>query len=227
MGAGSMEIVLNELAALREIEMTTGTRQEVIEPITIIRVGTSGALRQDTPLGSAIVSSAAVGLDSTGWFYDVRSTAAEQDLANVARERLESCLAEDHPARGMVHPYAASACPEVVEALLKSAHEYGVRAQKGVTVTAAGFFACQGRDVSRIPPAFPDLDRALANAPQFCNLEMETSILFRFSQGVGYRAGAICVAAAHRELNAFCEDLQGALHGVVRVALRALLMLER
>ncbi len=227
MGTGSAEIVLNELVALHELDPNTGIRRAQVEPLTIIRVGTSGALHRETALGSAVISSAAVGLDSTGWFYDTPLTAEERKLADLARARMEEGLLQGHPGQGLVRPYAAIASPEVVSALRDSAVKCGMSAEVGVTVTAAGFFAGQGRDVSRVPPLFRDLDRLLAREPRFRNFEMEASILLRLCRALGYRAGAICVAAANREQGTFCPDIATAMDGVVRAAIQAFASVER
>jgi uridine phosphorylase len=48
MGTPSLEIVLNELVALNEIDFKTMTQKEEFDPLTIIRVGTSGGLQHDT-----------------------------------------------------------------------------------------------------------------------------------------------------------------------------------
>jgi uridine phosphorylase len=72
-GAPSTEIVLNELAALNEIDFNTMQRKESFEPLTIIRVGTSGGLNPATPVGSLALSDYVIGLDNTWLFYDVPS----------------------------------------------------------------------------------------------------------------------------------------------------------
>jgi uridine phosphorylase len=61
MGTPSLEIVLNELMAINEIDPVTRTRRPDVEPLNIIRVGTSGLLREDTALGTSIISNYAVG----------------------------------------------------------------------------------------------------------------------------------------------------------------------
>src|SRR6185369_13316474 len=70
-GAPSTEIVLNELAALNEIDFRSMRRKESFEPLTIIRVGTSGGLDPATPVGTLVLTDYVIGLDNTGLFYDV------------------------------------------------------------------------------------------------------------------------------------------------------------
>jgi len=49
----------------------TKTRAAKSENLTVIRVGTCGTPHQDIKVGSLAISAYAVGLDSTGLFYDL------------------------------------------------------------------------------------------------------------------------------------------------------------
>ena len=225
MGAPSTEIVLNEISALSEIDTATRIRRSSSpSALTIIRVGTSGALQRSTPLGTAVISSHAVGIDSTAWFYGDGMTddATARELAAGARSVIEGALEPHHVAHGKIHPYGSVADIAVVEALRASADALGIAYQVGATVTASGFFAPQGRDVSRVRPAVPDIDRLLARDPRFLNMDMETAFVLHLCRAFGYRAGAICVAAAHRELDTFSTAISSQVSDAVRVALAAL-----
>jgi len=145
-----------------------------------------------------------------------------RDLAEGVRGAIERSLPHEHPAHGKIHPYGAAANVEVTEALRTAAHDLGVSYEVGATVTASGFFAPQGRDVGRISPSVVDLDRVIAADPRFINMEMETAFLLHFCGGHGFRAGAICVVAANRELNTFVSGIASHMNNAVRVALRAL-----
>jgi len=225
MGAPSTEIVLNELAALAEVDTTTLTRiSERAASLTLIRVGTAGALQRTTTLGTSIISSHAVGVDSTAWFYGngVTTDPVALDLARFVDRQLDLALEGGDPARGKIHAYGAIADGEVVAALRDAAQELGVDHSVGATFTASGFFAPQGRDVSRLAPSIPDLDRCIARDPRFLNMDMETAFVLHFCGALGYRAGAICVAAANRELDTFATDIGAHGGDAVRVALSAL-----
>ena len=225
MGAPSAEIVLNEISALAEVDVFTRIRRSArAANLTIIRVGTSGALQPATSLGTAIISSHAVGLDSTAWFYAEGLThdPTSRELAGAVDRGLEGVLAPHHPALGKIHPYGAVADVTVVAALSQSARELGVSHEVGATITASGFFAPQGRHVSRIAPSVPDIDRLLARDPRFLNMDMETAFVLHLCGAFGYRAGALCVAAAHRELDTFSTDIATQVSDAVRVALLAL-----
>lgn len=99
---------------------------------------------------------------------------------------------------------------------------------KGVTVSNAGFFANQGRDISPIPLVIPDIDAVLAGlrlGPDLLrveNMEMEASFLCHFMSGIGARAGAICVAIADRRTNSFAKNWQESLDAATEAALKTL-----
>lgn len=225
MGAPSTEIVLNELAALAEVDTTTLTRiSDRAAPLTLIRVGTSGALQRTTTLGTSIISSRAVGVDSTAWFYGngVTMDPIAVELSRFVDTQLDLALEVGDPTRGKIHAYGALANGEVVAALRDAAQELRVDHAVGATFTASGFFAPQGRDVSRLAPSVPDLDRRIAHDLRFLNMDMETAFVLHFCGALGYRAGAVCVAAANRERDTFATDIGAHVEDAVRVALRAL-----
>lgn len=230
MGAPSTEIVLNEISALAEVDAATRTRPSACGAnLTIIRVGTSGALQPPTSLGTSIISSHAVGLDSTAWFYaeGLTDDVTARELAGTVQGSIDRVLASQPAALGKIHPYGAVADVAVVAALSQSARELGVSHQIGATITASGFFAPQGRHISRVTPSVPDIDRLLARDPRFLNMDMETAFVLHLCGAFGYRAGAVCVAAAHRELDTFSTEIARHVSDAVRVALLALARVQR
>ena len=71
MGTPSEEIGLTELIAMCQIDFERRIPKDQWKPFDIIRVGTSGALQSATPLGTAVISEMAIGLDNTGLFTEV------------------------------------------------------------------------------------------------------------------------------------------------------------
>ena len=229
MGTPSLEIVLNELVALHEIDFSTRTRKPRFPRLHVIRVGTSGALQATTELGTSIVTSYAIGLDNTGLFY-------ETPCADGHCERLEKELSDivagamDQRSRfhGAIRPYVSRAEPRLAAALTTAAATLGAPVRLGLTASNAGFFAPQGRDVSRMAPSVPDLDRVLADfdprldGQRIENMEMETSFLCHFLGGLGHWAGAICPVIANRRLDTFDHEYLGAIERATQAALLAL-----
>lgn len=71
MGTDNIDIVVNELDALFNIDLTTRTPKAEHTRLKLIRLGTSGALQPDVPVGDSVVASAyALGLDGLLYFYE-------------------------------------------------------------------------------------------------------------------------------------------------------------
>ncbi len=229
MGTPSLEIVLNELVALNEIEFGTMTRKEEYEPLNIIRIGTSGGIQHDTELGTLILTDYAVGLDNTGLFYNAGSPDKKCEvLEERVRECIEANFVKDLRFRGKIFPYAAKASSEIVAAMQHEAEKLGVMFKRGITVSNSGFFANQGRDISRVPVSVPDIDGLLASLDtgisglRFENMEMEASFLLHFMGGLDYRAGAICAVIDNRREDRFAENYADFIKDAARVAVKTL-----
>jgi uridine phosphorylase len=234
MGTPSLEIVLGELYALSAIDLVTRTPLRTIRPLTLIRVGTSGALQPATALGTAIVTTHAIGLDNTALFYDVGDvTDDERHIASAATMAVRAALVPGARRAQAITAYATTADPRVVDALAHACEMTGVPAQRGVTVSSSGFFANQGRAIFPFPIAVPDIDLVLANLnfgaslPRCENMEMESSFLLHWARALGFRAGAICLVIAHRPTDTFAEDYLAAVRQCGRAALLALAALEK
>jgi uridine phosphorylase len=233
MGTPSLEIVLNEIVALNEIDFQTRKRNAEHDIMNIIRVGTSGGLQPDTELGTLIITDYAIGLDNTGLFYNVENTDWKcQYLEDIIREAVDHVIPSDSRLKGKIFPYVSRANPNVVRALERTAKELGRAYRKGVTVSNSGFFANQGRHLSRLPLTVPDIDGLLASTDpgiaglKIENMEMEASFLLYFMGALGYRAGAICPIIANRRKDTFTTRYMPNIKDAAKVALDALYMLH-
>ncbi len=229
MGTPSLEIVLNEIVALNEIDFSTRTRKEGFEPITIIRVGTSGGLQHDTALGTLIVTDYAIGLDNTGLFYSPALLDKSYEvLEKRVRNTIEAAAARTSRFKGKIFPYVSMASSEITTAMEREADKLGMRYKKGITVSNSGFFANQGRDISRVPVTVPNIDGLLESLDtgipglRVENMEMEASFLLHFTGGLGYRAGVICAVIDNRREDRFAGHYEQYIKDAVRVALRTL-----
>lgn len=233
MGTPSLEIVINELVALNEIDFATRAPKSAFPRLHVIRVGTSGGLQASTRLGTSIITTYAVGMDNTGLFYE--TPCPDQTCARLERELtqvVEKAARPDSRFRGKIQPYVSRAEPAVVRALTQAAKDLGVAARTGLTVSNSGFFAPQGRDISRLRPSTPDLDRVFSDfdpmlgGQRIENMEMEASFLLHFLGGLGHWAGTICPAIANRRDNTFDHDYLAAIEGATKTALLALAALS-
>ncbi len=233
MGTPSLEIILNELVLLNEFDFKKMQRKTEFPRLHIIRVGTSGELQAGTQVGTPIITTYAIGLDNTGIYY-------EAPYPDETCQRLEGELHEKitqvmHPGSrfyGKIHPYVARAEPSLVSAFVEASKTLGVPVKAGMTVSAPGFFAPQGRETSRVMPSLPELDKLFSQFDprvgdqRIENMEMESSFLLHFLGGLGYWAGSICPAIANRRLDTFDPSYQKSIENATRVALLALARLR-
>lgn len=229
MGTPSLEIVVNELVALNEIDFETRTRKPDFPRLHILRLGTSGALQASTPLGELIITTYAIGLDNSGLFYEAPYPDEHcRRLENEVDQLLCSAMSPGSRFYGRVHPYVSRAEPVMVSALLETARELEAPARLGLTVSGSGFFAPQGRDISRLRPSVHRLNQALAayrtgiDGQRIENMEMEASFLLHFMGGLGHWAGVICSTIANRQENTFDPNYQQVMERAIRVALQTL-----
>jgi uridine phosphorylase len=196
-------------------------------------VGTSGALQASTKLGTAIVTSYAIGIDNTGLFYEApHADEASQRIERELGQVFKRTMRESSRFYAKIQPYVARAEPALVDALLEASASLGAPSKPGLTVSCPGFFAPQGRDIARLRPSVPDLDRLLSDydprlgGQRVENMEMESSFLIHFLVGLGHWAGAICPVIANRRQNTFDHHYQQAVENAIRVGLLALATLR-
>ena len=229
MGTPSLEIVISELVALNEIDFGTRTRKPNFPRLHIIRVGSSGGLQASTKIGTPIITTYAIGLDNAGFFY-------ETPFPDEICERLEgelghflsNYMSTKSRFYGKVHPYVTRAEPTLVNALIGASNSLGVPTRTGLTVSAPGFFAPQGRNIARVRPSIPELDKILSEYDpkvgdqRIENMEMEASFLFHYLGSLGYWVGEICPTINNRRENTFDHQYQKETMNSIKVALLAL-----
>lgn len=233
MGTPSLEIVLNEIIALNELDFRTRARKPEFNMITIIRVGTSGGIQKDTELGTQIITDYVVGLDNTGLFYNAPYY---DGICKILEERIrrsiDVVIPHDSRFKGKIFPYASRARQDVIEALEREAQKVGIKYKRGVTVSSSGFFANQGRAISRIPSTVTEIDGLLASIDtgieglKIENMEMEASFLLYLMGALGYKAGTICSVIDNRREDKFAAQYSKYIKDAAKVALKALYILQ-
>jgi uridine phosphorylase len=119
--------------------------------------------------------------------------------------------------------YPAVADYAAVAAILEAASRTGRTAHLGLTATAPGFYAAQGRPIPRLPLRFPDLAARMA-AQGVVNFEMEASAVLTLAALAGCRAGVVCTVFAQRTSGLFAtpEQRRSAEEGLIDTGLEAL-----
>ena len=192
-GPDNVEIVLTELDALVNIDLKTREPKSRKKKLKIIRIGTSGSLQEDIPIGSHLVSDYAVGLDNLLSFYDLPMDDVEAGLAH-----------DIHRKTGLPFmPYVVRGSETLRDQIA------GRDMIKGNTVTCPGFYAPQGR-VVRLPIRFPNLleDLNYFHKGDFwlTNFEMETSAYYAFGKLMGHEVLSANAIIANRMKTKFSKD---------------------
>ena len=205
MGTDNIEIVISELDALFNVDFETRKVKEEKTVLNLIRIGTSGALQSDMPVvDSPLVSEYGLGLDGLLYFYEQARFVMERELTASFINQMEYDVE-------LPKPYAVQGSAYLIERL---AGEW----RKGITLTAPGFYAPQGREVRLKVADDTIIDRASNfhyNGFKVTNFEMETSALYALSLMLGHRAMTVCDIIANRITKEFNEDYKSSMNRLI------------
>ncbi|MCC5923833.1 MAG: nucleoside phosphorylase [Crocinitomicaceae bacterium] len=203
-GTDNIDIVVQEIDAVFNIDFTTRKPKENLTQIDFVRIGTCGILEDEIPVGSFLLSTAAVGLDNVGHFYEIHEN---KSITNIL-----TALTNELPLPNKIVPYMAEASKDLNQRL-KNADVY-----EGITVTSSGFYGPQGRAL-RLQIKTNELIEALHDfefeGQGLQNLEMECSALFALSQALGHQSTAICLGLANRRLGTFAENYSNRMETLI------------
>lgn len=193
-GTDNIDIVLNELDALVNVNFKTRVPNPTLKSLNIIRIGTSGAVQADIPVDSLLASSAAFGLDALMHYYKQNLSVGEKELLAAFKAAL--------PGDYELSPYIASADASLLNILAKDISQ-------GITITAPGFYAPQGRQVRAIN-TMPQLMKLIQNfnsgSQRITNLEMETAGIYGLAASLGHKAISFNVILANRISETFSKQ---------------------
>ena len=207
-GCDNLDIVMNELDALANIDFSSRQVKENLRSLRILRIGTSGAIQPDIPVGAYVFSHISVGADGLLNWYAGRDEVSYREMedAFVKETGWDSHL----PA-----PYFVRNSQELVELF----QDVTV---KGVTISASGFYGPQGR-VLRVPLAMPDMmekfEQFRFGDYRITNFEMEGSALAGLATKLGHRAGTVCCIIANRYHKGAEPDYKKMVEDLVVLAL--------
>jgi uridine phosphorylase len=214
-GTDNIDIVLNELDAAVNVDLFTRTEKIEKRSLKIIRLGTCGALQESIPAGAVICSSHGLGFDGLLNFYADAPTVCDEAISQAF---LKHC---SWPHR-LPFPYCVAADGELLKRFSDSTHT-------GITATAPGFYAPQGREI-RLKAALTDLSSQLAafqyQQSQILNFEMETSALYGLARLLGHRPLTLCTVIANRRRGEFLEDYQSAIEQLIHLTLNKITELQ-
>ena len=143
-GTDNIDIVVNELDALANIDLIDRHEKPEFKQLTLVRIGTSGGMQPEIPLGSFLISEKSIGFDGMLNFYAGRDGVCDLEFEEELKKQLDWN-------KQFCAPYVVDADAELTDRIGRD------DMLRGVTISANGFYGPQGREL-RIGLADPRLN---------------------------------------------------------------------
>ena len=230
-GTDNVEIALVEAYIAHEFDLKSSTRNSGCTPMTFIRLGTSGGVQPDIKPGTLAIASYALGLDSTGVYYEqAPDDEIIEKIESSAEKILTDAAANTSRFKGKIIPYASKASPEVTKALANQAKKAGSSFGVGITVSSPGFYGPSSRYIDGLKNTLPDIKGSLSklniDGLKVLNMEMESSLLFHLCSQMGYHAGTICTVISTSKDSDAVVNYDQAIASTIEIGLKALVELK-
>ena len=210
-GTDNIDIVMNELDALANIDLSSRQVKPDHKTLTVIRIGTSGSIQADIPVGSFALSTYGLGLDNLLHYYDNGSDTLDLQMS-------EAFMKHTGWNENLSKPYFVKGSEELIRKF-----EQGT--VKGITATAPGFYGPQGR-ILRLGLADPGLNEKIRSFrykdERVINFEMETSALYGLGSLLGHRVMTVCALIANRATNETWPDHKALIGKLIDLVLERL-----
>jgi uridine phosphorylase len=212
-GTDNIDIVLNELDSLHNLGFVDEQPLNPPKSLRLIRLGTSGAIQSDLEAGSILCSSLALGLDGLMPFY---ADASDPEWA----EHANALLAGIPELRKAAIPTINAADSTLLDQIAQE------DLPRGITLTCAGFYAPQGRQL-RLQPGIDNFIQQIAafrfpDGLHITNMEMETAGIYGLARLMGHRAVSVNAILANRTTGERCPDPEAVIDRMIQTTLERL-----
>ncbi|WP_405566114.1 nucleoside phosphorylase [Polaribacter sp. Asnod6-C07] len=210
-GPDNIDIVLNELDALVNIDLETREIKKEHTALNIIRIGTSGSLQKDIPVDSFLLSSYALDLNGMLHAYQIDE---------ISHPEIEDAFVKHtNWSSKKSYPLLIANAGELASKIASK------KVYNGITATAGGFYAPQGR-VLRLALQDADLNNKIDsfsfNGNRITNLEMETSAIYGLSKLLGHNAVSMNAIIANRANGTFSTNPKEIVADLIKYTLEKL-----
>lgn len=210
-GTDNIDIVINELDAAINIDHQTRKPKDKLRKLNIIRIGTSGALQADIPVGSHVISQFGLGFDNLMHYYSYSISPIEVELSEAISKHLQWNELQ-------VRPYVCKGNDDLFAQL-------SPEMIPGITATAPGFYGPQGRTI-RLSPKDTAINDKLQSfnyeSYRITNFEMETSALYGLGTALGHNCCTCCAIIANRIRQEYSKDYHKDIDRLIEVVLERL-----
>ena len=205
-GSGNIDIVLNELDALVNINLQTGELNKIQKSLELIRIGTSGAIQDNIPVDSFLLSK--MGIDIDGFLLNY-------DLTSINNSNFYNHIKTNYNINDPVYCYNSS------NELFNRFNSNEVNS--GITITCSGFYSSQGRSIRLKTSEKNNLNKLKKldfNEYKATNLEMETAIIYGMSQLLGHKAISLSAILANRNLGEYSLNPEDTIESLIEYTLK-------
>jgi uridine phosphorylase len=207
-GSANIDIVLNELDALVNINLETGEVLNSKKALNLIRIGTSGAIQDDVPVDSFLLSKMAIDIDGFMLNYD---------LSTIDNKNFTKHIYENHQIQDQLYCYDCSS--ELYDKFNSN------DVNSGITITCSGFYSSQGRSI-RLSAShknnLSEIKKIKYNNYNATNLEMETAIIYAMSKLLGHKAISLNAILANRNLEEYSMNPENTVENLIEYTLNKL-----
>ena len=208
-GPDNVDIVINELDALANVDFATREVKDEKRSLTMVRIGTSGALQPELTLGTPVIAEKSIGFDGVLNYY-----AGRNEVADLGFEKALCDHTHWNPL--WAKPYVVDADAELVDRIGRD------DMVRGNTISAVGFYGPQGREL-RLPLSNPDLNSLIESfeykGRRVTNYEMESAPLQGLSLLLGHKAMTVCSIIANRVSTNATPNYKTAIHDLIKTVL--------
>lgn len=210
-GGDNIEIVASELDALANFDLEKRCVRDDFRQLTMVRIGTSGGLQPESPIGSYVASEKAIGFDGVIYFYADTEKIRDLEYEKALTQNLNWSISG-------LKPYVVSADAELLDRIVGT----DGRIIKGSTIACNGFYAPQGRKL-RLPLMDEDLNKKIEDFRykdyKITNFEMESSALSGMASLLGHKALTVCCIIAGRQNLNMNTNYKGSIEDLIQLVL--------
>ncbi|CDD24751.1 uridine phosphorylase [Alistipes sp. CAG:29] len=238
-GIGNIDISVTELDALANVDFATRQEKAQKRQLTLVRLGTSGAIQPDIKVGEFVFSRTSVGFDGLLNYYKGRNEVCDLEIEKAFMEHVgwnellpkpyfidadKTLFFMEHVGWNELLPK-----PYFIDADKTLFEHFRDVTREGITIAAPGFYAPQGRWV-RLEPQDAELNAKIESfsyhGRRITNFEMEGSALAGLAALMGHRAATICTIIAQRIAQNVDTDYKPFVRKMISTALDKLAVLK-